>query len=124
MSEIPEIYVGKSVCFVTKDEKDVFRTITIQIMNDEHMEVVDNMFNNKYTIKSFVSDKSDEALRLGQRYIREITGKEKEKHEIDGVQRKSHDSNPFPNPPGHNSYYKHVLDDGSEWIHETRPGRK
>lgn len=99
-----KIEIGKSICFILKDDDGNFNSITTKILEEDDIEKVGGIFNSKYYVAAFVEDNMLDAMQAAQDYQNSITGLPMSPEEINNKWKKRKSSG--NNFPGGNSYIK------------------
>lgn len=101
---IDSIAIGKSVCFITKDERNHFRTINCKVLDDNDLDLVSDIPNSKYVVHIIVGDNQNEVLAKTQKWFSENTGQQVDENEVGRFHKKQ--SVYQENAPGANSFVR------------------
>jgi len=96
-----KIEIGKSICFILKDDDGNFNSVTTKILEEGDIEKVGGYFNSKYYVAAFIEDNMLDAMQAAQDYQNSITGKPMSPEEINHKWKKRKNNSNFP---GGNSY--------------------
>lgn len=99
-----KIEIGKSVGFITIDEKGHYRSILSSIKDEKMLEIVGEYPNSKYVIHTVVADTMDEVEREVNKWLID----QEKKIDAHSISRKAKLANTTPSgPPGTNSWMRY-----------------